>query len=541
MDSTAALVIVTALAIVLLWAILARGRSGVISSLPPLRRPQVTIVCLRGPLRGQEFPMAGTQLTIGRSPENAIRVDGDLVSRNHALLEYKNRQLMLFDRDSTNGTWVNGQRIWQTQLHPATQFEIGPCIFVAQLAGADEAVPAHDQRSMPRTPPVSIQTSTDLPVRDLGEYRNLTMIGQGGAATVYKGFSSDGIVAIKVLHRSADPYFRHKFEIEGKRIGPTLRHEHLLRIYGMRTSPTQDVSYIVMEYLDGGSLRDRLNQGTLGPDDVRRIIGQTCDALGYAHARGIYHRDIKPENIMFNARGAVKLADFGIARLANQVRRTAVGMIVGTPEYMSYEQAKGQPVDGRSDIYSLGVVMYEILAGQRPFVGEPLAIVDQHLRAQPAPPRRLAPSVPADLEGVVLRAMEKDKKRRFQSAGEMAQSVGYAEAQHTGQQYVPERAGETFGPQPARTGRSYLIVENTHRKIPLAAGRHDLRRNIVNPSDSMISRSHASVYIEGGYVWLQDLNSSNGTYINGIRIAEPVVLRPGDRILIGNTYLRFGK
>jgi serine/threonine-protein kinase len=394
-------------------------------------------------------------------------------------------------------------------------------------------------------------------VYDFGDYERIATLGSGGAATVYRAISRrDGqMVAVKVLQQF-DPYLCQKFRKEIE-IGMVLRHPHIVRVYGGGES--KGVLYIVMEFMDGGTLRDRLYPGQPFPlEQTMSIIGQVCDALQYAHGmqEGIYHRDTKPENIFFSSNGQVKLGDFGIARLARAVTRTVSGWLIGTPAYMSYEQAKGHPIDRRSDIYSLGVVLYEMVTGHCPFMADdPLAIVDMHIRGRPVPPSRINPNVPSAVESVIMRALEKDRNRRFRTAEEMARALGYTEPMHSGEvapvpavaaapaavplPYQPTPAiaplAQPFPSAPMPGVLRLVCMDGT--VIPLRAGITPLNRRDVNPSDLEISRQHARVVQRGGYYWIEDVDSSNGTFIDGLRIFSPQVLQPGDEIRLGRTVL----
>jgi len=509
--------------------------------------PTAWIICIQGPGTVRPTVMKGKDLQIGRSPDSDLRLDSELVSWKHALLSYSNGQYILYDQDSTNGTWVNGQRIAQAVIQPGRdQIQIGPYILFLQIPGQPTPLPT----------PKPIQTPKPMPMEralDFGDYERIAVIGSGGAATVYKAICRlDGqVVAIKVLHQS-DPYLRDKFQKEIE-LGRMLRHPHIVQVYGGGES--QGVWYIVMEFMEGGTLRDRIVPGQPYPlEQVISIAGQICDALQYAHQLGVYHRDIKPENIFFAANGEVKLGDFGIARIAQSVTRTASGWLIGTPLYMSYEQAKGHPIDGRSDLYSLGVVLYELVTGRCPFVAEnPLAVLDKHIQEQPIPPSRVNPSIPPYIEQAILRALEKDPHRRFQTAEEMARALGYTGPMHgptmaqltisppvptgapgAGPPYVPE-----VRPSPSITYAQPLkLVRFDGVVIPLSAGVTLLNRRNVNPGDGEISREHARVVQRGGYYWIEDVGSTNGTFVNGLRIFSPQLLRPGDEIRLGQTTLR---
>jgi pSer/pThr/pTyr-binding forkhead associated (FHA) protein len=498
------------------------------------------LVCIQGPHQGQRFPIVSSNFTIGRSPDNSLAEEGVLVSRHHAEIAVERGQYVLYDRDSTNGTWVNGRRVAHHILSSDDQIQIGPSIFVFQMAGA--AAPP----SGASTPPKVARVATPAPPErrhEFEDYQLLQTLGGGGAATVYRAVSrQDGTtVAIKILHQ-ADPYLVEKFEQEG-RLKSILQHPHIVAIYDFGRSDGN--YYIIMEYLSGGSLRQRLtNARPVALDFALSTVGQTCEALAYAHNQGVIHRDIKPENILFSAQQEVKVVDFGIAKLASAPKHTSDGMILGTPYYMSYEQAKGDTVYPQSDIYSLGVVLYELTTGRVPFLGDPLTVVHKHLTEEPVSPRQLNPALPAHVESVIRRAMAKDYRRRFSSAQEMSRALGYAPGQQPPrrreqERLVPPAPRRVAAPPAAGTGGACLVVVATGRVITLT-GEMLLVRKTVDPADTLISREqHARIFRQGEQFWLVDSNSTNGTYLNGQRIFDQALLQSGDEIRIGRAVLRF--
>jgi serine/threonine-protein kinase len=299
-----------------------------------------------------------------------------------------------------------------------------------------------------------------------------------------------------------------------------------------------------MEYVGNGSLRQRIRPRVgLALDEAVRIVGETCDALQYAHSQGIVHRDIKPENILFGERHEVKLADFGIAKLAGAMTVTQDGLLIGTPYYMSYEQAKGLPVDARSDIYALGVVLYEMLTGCVPFTGDALTVVHKHLTEMPVPPSRLSSSIPPHVEQVVLKALEKDVNKRYANAEQMARALGYtmpfSQPGSTGAKPIVARPAKASLQRPSSAPGRLTVLHSGH-VLPLVGDVMVLHRRDINPDDALISRDHARIVRHGGNWWLEDIRSTNGTFLNGQRIFEPVLVRAGDEVRLGSTTLRIG-
>jgi hypothetical protein len=260
-------------------------------------------------------------------------------------------------------------------------------------------------------------------------YDILDKLGSGGMGIVYKARDRETgeVLALKIL-RSAltdDARLMERFRNE-LRLARRITHRNVCRIYDF--IPVGDCACISMEFVDGCSLREMLNRtGRLEIAQVLSIARQICAGLGEAHIQGIVHRDLKPENVMLDRFGSVKLMDFGIARSVD-TRSTATGSFLGTPAYMAPEQAEGKPVDRRSDIYALGLVLYEMFTGQAAFSGDtPLAVALKQIRETPLPPRDLQPGLPIQVECVILKCLCKDPERRFQSVEqvEAALTMGY--------------------------------------------------------------------------------------------------------------------
>src|ERR687887_2601746 len=254
-----------------------------------------------------------------------------------------------------------------------------------------------------------------------GRYRIIRKLGAGGMANVYLAEDQElgRRVAIKILdgRHAADNSFIERFRREAKNAAG-LSHPHLLSIYDRREA--EGTYYIAMEYLAGRSLKELIL--SRGPPPIKYAIDytrQTLAAIGFAHRHGIVHRDIKPHNVVVDSDGRLKVTDFGIAR-SGASQMTEVGSIIGTAQYLSPEQARGAPVDQRSDLYSLGIVLYEMLTGKVPFTGDtPLEIAMKHLSEVPVPPSEVRPQLPEDLDLIVLRALAKDPEDRYQTAEEM--------------------------------------------------------------------------------------------------------------------------
>jgi len=265
--------------------------------------------------------------------------------------------------------------------------------------------------------------------RFLGQYELMELIGKGGMARIYKSIQPvlERYVAVKLLHPSvaADEDFLARFQREAK-AAASLRHPHIVQIFDF--GHQEELYYMVMELIDGPTLRDELQRlkalnETLPFSEVQRIVGEVSEALDYAHDRGIVHRDVKPANILLTPEGQAVLSDFGLAFMIESPRQTITGF-VGTPEYMSPEQGQGLAVDGRTDVYSLGVVLYEMLTGRVPFTAEtPMGIVMKHISEPLPPPRSVNPDIPEGVEQVLLKAASKDPRDRYSRAGELSRAL----------------------------------------------------------------------------------------------------------------------
>ena len=265
----------------------------------------------------------------------------------------------------------------------------------------------------------------------LGNYKILAPLGQGGMARVYRAHQEnlDREVAIKVLPPwyAADRNFVERFKLEARLVA-RLSHPNIVTVHD--ASEHNGHLYIVMQLVDGGTLKHRLDavreQGKMmGVSEANRTFQQIASALSYAHERGIIHRDIKPVNVLMDQSGRPILSDFGIAKALEGTKElTRPGAGVGTPEYMSPEQCKGEPVDGRADIYALGVMLFEALTGRTPFTGDNYpALAHSHIYEEPPDPRIFNPNISLEVTNVILTALRKKPQQRYQNANDMAMAL----------------------------------------------------------------------------------------------------------------------
>jgi len=295
----------------------------------------------------------------------------------------------------------------------------------------------------------------------VGSYRIARLLGAGGMGRVYRAVqpSIGSRVAVKVLagELARDRELVERFFSEARAVN-LIQHENLVNVLDLAFLP-DGRPYIVMEYLDGAPLSGIIGKrGQLPLGTLARLLGEVLDAVGAAHQKNIVHRDLKPDNVFVTPTGRPEVLDFGIAKLhggAEGAAHTRAGAILGTPAYMSPEQAQGLPVDARSDLYSIGVILYETVTGKPPFVSDALFdLLRMHVSQPPTPPRTLRPDLPRPYEAVILRSLEKDPARRFQTAGEMAQALLHAAEGLPAAQWAPLQATSSIaavgGPASAR-------------------------------------------------------------------------------------------
>jgi serine/threonine-protein kinase len=296
------------------------------------------------------------------------------------------------------------------------------------------------------------------PGDQLDHYRLDEQIASGGMATIFRATDllTGSTVAVKVPHPDVecDPALYTRFQREAQ-IGRSMDHPGVLRVFPAEKSKRV---YFVMEWVEGKSLRTLLTEEKrLSPERAIPIAVQVCDALDHIHSRGVVHRDLKPENIILGAGDRIKLIDFGIAGKSGSTRLTfgKLSHAMGTPDYVAPEQVKGKRGDLRTDVYGLGVILYEMLTGQTPFEGEtPMIVLNRRLREDPVPPRKLNSQLSPELEQVILRALEREPHHRYANARELEADLIAP----------PPATPRKRTPAPARTR---LLVYSTLASIPL--------------------------------------------------------------------------
>lgn len=361
----------------------------------------------------KEIKLTDVVVTIGRKADNDLVIDNLAVSNHHARVAMLDDGFVIQDTGSTNGIFLNGEKVTQHALKYGDQIMIGKHVVVFQDDAAVESLPAAAERSN---------------VLRFGRYEVVKELGSGAMGTVYLGRDTVGrrSVAVKTLKPAgvdaqelADMKARFFREAESAR---QLVHPAIVKIYD--AGEEDGTAYFAMELLDGATLRDFCaKRGTLTVKRAVEITAFVAEALAYAHVKNVVHRDIKPENIMMLSNGDIKITDFGVAKLMD-ASQTQSGVVLGTPNYMSPEQLIGQKVDGRSDLFSLGIVFYELLTGVRPFPAKNISeMLRFHETHQPAPPSTLHSDVPAAVDAIALRALQRDRTQRYQQGELMARDL----------------------------------------------------------------------------------------------------------------------
>jgi serine/threonine protein kinase len=409
--------------------------------------------------------------------------------------------------------------------------------------------------------------TTDLVGKTLGGYKLVEMIGAGGLAAVYKAYQPnlERWIAVKVLHyKDSDALVR--FRREAQAIA-RLRHRCIVIVY--EYGEEENWPYIAMEYIEGGTLADRLTGQPMEWVKVTNLAIAIADALDYAHQQGVIHRDVKPSNILMPQEDWPLLADFGLVKLADaDFALTGTGVSMGTPAYVSPEQARGVTIDNHSDMYSLGVIIFEMLAGRLPFdYTNPNKIMLAHISESPPTPREFNPDCPSALAEIVLRAMQKTPSQRYDSMRKMADAledvlasskdrpIFYASTPpppaktrtHSDTLETIKLADQTEqppGPEPTSKweARIFLVDQKVTIQVPdkesLTLGR--THRNTIadidlgphGAADVGVSRHHARLIRQRDGWLIDDLNSLNGTYVNDCKVnpGHPAPLKDGDLV-----------
>ncbi|MBI3693414.1 MAG: protein kinase [Acidobacteria bacterium] len=417
----------------------------------------------------------------------------------------------------------------------------------------------------------------------VGQYELLNEVGRGGMGIVYRAWDQKlhRIVAVKLLptELSAEPRARERFRREWE-VVRSLRHPNIVPFYDSGEHEGQ--MYLVMDYIEGLDLSTLLAvRGRLDRTVALAILMPAIEAFQYAHSKGLVRLDVKPGNIRISTGGRVYVMDFGLAKRRDSVSAdtpalTDSGTVVGTWYYIAPEQLIGRSADARADVYSLGAVLYETLTGRRPFAAETVgSLVMQHLNEQPMPPSRLA-SIPQEIDAIILRCLAKKPEERFQSMADLAAAVSpwfapneapdlaalvsLAVRDSASRANVAEAKtafGAVMAPPPlpaseAPTTESTLLPwpcllllganRRPERTFPLSEGANDIGRSpniAISLPNETLSRFHARITRRDGQCLLEDLNSSNGSSVNGKRVTEPVLLHDGDLLEIGDVIFEF--
>lgn len=417
---------------------------------------------------------------------------------------------------------------------------------------------------------VNVIVSTDLVGHTIGGYRLTEEIGAGGLATVYKAYQQalQRWVAVKILHyQEHDALLR--FEREAQTVAK-LRHRNILMVYDH--GEDDGWPFIVMEYIEGGTLSQRLIRGVpMNWFAAVKLAIPVAEALQHAHLHGLVHRDVKPSNILMAQDDWPLLADFGLVKLAHaQTALTGTGISMGTPSYISPEQARGGSIDHRADIYSLAIMLFEMVTGTLPFdYGNPNKILMAQITETPPLPSLLNPHCPPILETVLLKALAKSPDERYEDMTQFVKALEEALTSSVNrpmfyQTEDPEQSpAETQLVQdtepeleaavvpPSRVGQLFLIESKRTIRIPdrpeVIVGRTygnkvaDIDLEPYGAMDLGVSRHHARLIRNGGSWLLEDLGSLNGTFVNDTRLEQgrPSMLEEGDVVRLSHISMVF--
>ena len=399
--------------------------------------------------------------------------------------------------------------------------------------------------------------------QSIGGYEIAEEIGQGGMAVVYRAFQPqlDRWVAVKILQATGagGDEFLARFRREARAIA-ALRHPNILTIYDY--GEEEGIAYIVMEYVPDGTLKARLTGQPMDWPDVATLIIPLARALAYAHSQGIVHRDVKPANVLLLRPDWPLLADFGLVKLVGHQRGiTRPGMSIGTPAYLSPEQAAGEEIDHRSDIYGVGIILYELLTGSLPFEAKsPIDMMIRRLQGPPTPPRQLNPRITPQMEAVILRALAREQEARHPTMEALVNDLSRLPGA-TGRPISAASMAAAPTSSTARLGTlapmagPRLVVTGTGatlrlpqqgevqigRADPYITPQPDVDLGPHGGSKAGVSRRHARLlYCAEGWL-LEDLQSTNGTYLNGMRVqpGQPLQVSAGDVIRCAQLTLVF--
>jgi len=391
-----------------------------------------------------------------------------------------------------------------------------------------------------------------------GRYKIEELLGQGGMSAVYKATDPNlkRVVAIKLIHShlSNDPNFVTRFEEEAAAVAQ-LRHPNIIQVFDFDHDQESDSYYMVLEFVPGETLQqhlERLNKSgrKISSQNTIEYMINICDAVGYAHQRGMIHRDIKPANLMINVMGQAILMDFGIAKIVGGQSHTATGAVVGTAMYMSPEQIKGEHPDARSDIYSLGVTLFEMASGQPPFKADSaMTLMMMHVNDPVPDIKKLNPDVPNELVAIINKALAKDPKDRYQTAAQMAAALRNALGHvKTGAHETPMPPGETMieeSASPAKPGATMVEPSTSDAAPGGTLVESDISKKDASPGGTLVeSDLSAGAKTTGGGT------AGGGTYVEtppakatmapGVQTTPPPTSRPQPKKRSGMTLALIG-